>query len=54
MLAEGVKRYPNSVLLDWLTATQDRPELFWGDGIHLRPEGAQVYAELIAEQVNLP
>ena len=48
VLAEGVKRYPNAVLVDWRAVSATRPELFWIDGIHLRPEGAQVYANLIA------
>ncbi|HEY0602114.1 MAG TPA: acyltransferase family protein [Herpetosiphonaceae bacterium] len=52
VLAEGVKRYPNAVLVDWYGASSGRPELFWDDGIHLRPEGAAVYAELVAGAVK--
>jgi LysM repeat protein len=48
VLAEKVQQYPNAVLVDWNAASVDRPELFWSDGIHLRPEGARVYAALIA------
>ncbi len=33
---------------------KDRPELFWEDGIHLRPQGARVYAALVAAAVNAP
>ncbi|MBI4670458.1 MAG: acetyltransferase [Chloroflexi bacterium] len=47
-LVEGVKRYPNALLIDWNAASAPHPEWFWKDGIHLRPEGAQVYANLIA------
>ena len=47
-LADGVKRYKNAVLVDWHTIAGDHPEFFWDDGIHLRPEGAQFYAQLIA------
>jgi hypothetical protein len=53
VLAEGVARYPNAVLVDWHAASLDRPDFFW-DGIHLRPEGAQYYAELIAAAVAAP
>lgn len=53
-LAERVPLYPNAVLVDWYAASASRPELFWGDGIHLRPGGAQVYAALIAAAVNAP
>ncbi len=54
MLAERVKHYPNAVLVDWHTASINQPQLFWDDGIHLRPEGAQVYAQLIAACVRAP
>ena len=41
VIAAGVRRYPNAVLVDWHSASTDRPELFWEDGMHLRPEGAR-------------
>jgi peptidoglycan/LPS O-acetylase OafA/YrhL len=52
VLTEGVKRYPNAVLIDWLGFSSKHPEFFWGDGIHLRPEGAQAYANLIVEALK--
>ncbi len=48
VLADGVKRYSNAVLVDWYATSADRPDLFWRDGLHLRPQGAQVYADLVA------
>jgi len=54
VLAEGVKRYPNAVLVDWHTASGNRPELLWIDGIHLRSEGAQLYASLVAAAIQAP
>ncbi|MEE8346734.1 MAG: acyltransferase family protein [Dehalococcoidia bacterium] len=48
VLASGVARYGNAVLVDWRGASAGRYELFWDDGIHLRPEGASLYAGLIA------
>ncbi len=39
-------------VVDWYGASHDHPELFWDDGIHVRPEGAHVYARLIAAAVN--
>jgi peptidoglycan/LPS O-acetylase OafA/YrhL len=54
MLAENVARYSNAVLVDWRAASIDHPEFFWDDGIHLRPEGAQAYAQLIAGAVMAP
>jgi lysophospholipase L1-like esterase len=47
VLADGVKRYKNAVLIDWHTIGGDHPEYFYDDGLHLRPEGAQAYAQLI-------
>jgi hypothetical protein len=46
-IADGVRHYPNAVLLDWHAATADRPDLFISDGIHLQPEGERLYAQLI-------
>src|SRR5918997_899458 len=48
VLAEGVRRYPDRALLvDWYAASAGHPEYFW-DGIHLTPQGARAYADLIA------
>ena len=52
IIESGVEKYPNARLVDWYDATADRPDLFWKDGYHPRPEGAQLYADLIAETVN--
>ncbi|HEU4792034.1 MAG TPA: acyltransferase family protein [Nitrolancea sp.] len=52
VLAGGVSRYSNAKLVDWRRESEDRPDLFWDDGIHLRPEGQQLYADLIAGQVQ--
>lgn len=48
MLAAGVQRYPNAVLVDWRAASAGHPEFFGGDGIHLSLQGAQAYADLIS------
>jgi peptidoglycan/LPS O-acetylase OafA/YrhL len=48
VLADGVRRYPNkAVLVNWYGASVGHPEYFW-DGIHLTPQGAWAYADLIA------
>ena len=54
MLMEGIKRYPNAVLVDWHAASAGHPELFWRDGIHLRPAGVRLYADLIAAAIGAP
>jgi peptidoglycan/LPS O-acetylase OafA/YrhL len=48
VIADGVSRYPNAVLVDWHDSGDAHPEFFWDDEIHLRPEGADYYAQLIA------
>jgi lysophospholipase L1-like esterase len=54
MLAEGVQRYPNAVLVDWHAASAGRPELFVDDGIHLQPEGQRLYTDLIVAHLEAP
>ncbi|MEK7248745.1 MAG: acyltransferase family protein [Chloroflexota bacterium] len=48
ILAEGVTRHPNALLVDWHTFAGAHPEFFYEDGIHLNPDGAAYYAQLIA------
>lgn len=50
-LAEGVAKYSNATLVDWNGASSTHPEWFWQDGIHLNPDGARVYANLIAQVI---
>jgi len=52
ILADGVRRYPNAVLVDWYSATVNRPELFASDGIHPQPRGQRIYANLINEAIQ--
>ena len=51
VLATGVARYPNAVLVDWYSVGLDHPE-FLHDGVHLRAEGALAYAQTIAASVG--
>jgi hypothetical protein len=54
ILAGGVERYAQAVLLDWHAASADRPDLFWKDGYHMRPEGSQIYTDMIVKQIQNP
>jgi peptidoglycan/LPS O-acetylase OafA/YrhL len=54
VLAEGTRRYPNAVLVDWYSASVNRPELFAKDGIHPQPAGRRLYAGLIAARLEDP
>jgi lysophospholipase L1-like esterase len=50
-LADGAKRYKNVVLVDWHRIGTEHPEWFYDDGLHLRPAGAQAYAELVKSKL---
>jgi hypothetical protein len=52
LISQIARYYPNVILVDWYAASNDRPGLFWKDGEHLRPEGADVYASLIADALH--
>ncbi len=52
VIAEGVARYPNAVLIDWHTFGLDHPELFAKDGIHIGAAGAKAYTALVMAQIN--
>lgn len=48
VIAEGVRRYANTVLVDWHGASAGQPRLFASDGYHPSGEGVALYARLIA------
>jgi peptidoglycan/LPS O-acetylase OafA/YrhL/lysophospholipase L1-like esterase len=52
LIATTAQRYPNIVFVDWKAQGSAHKEWFWNDGIHLRPEGAAAFAELIAQAVG--
>jgi hypothetical protein len=54
VLADGVQRYPNAVLVDWSSASANNPEFFAEDGLHLSLQGIQAYADLIAASLGSP
>lgn len=47
MLADGVGRWPNAVLMDWYKHGAAHPQLFADDGTHMGPTGVTVFVELI-------
>jgi lysophospholipase L1-like esterase len=54
IIADAVQRYPNAELADWHAASAGRFDLLWDDGIHLRPDGADAYAALLAPLALAP
>ena len=51
-LVDGSKHYKNAVVLDWHNIGGAHPEYFYDDAIHLRPEGAAAYTELVASAIG--
>jgi hypothetical protein len=51
-LAAAARNRPNVRLLDWNAAATAHPEWLWSDGIHLRPEGAAAYRDLILDALR--
>lgn len=47
IITAGVQPYPNAVLVDWYGASINNPGYFYDDGIHLVPDGAAAYTNLI-------
>jgi peptidoglycan/LPS O-acetylase OafA/YrhL len=54
VIASGVQRYPSARLVDWYTASVGHPEYFYDDQYHVRPDGAAIYASLVAQAVSGP
>ena len=52
-LARAAERHSNVIaVIDWYSESQDHPEYFWDDGIHLRPEGAKAYIDLVKRTIR--
>ncbi len=47
MLAQGVSRWPNAVLVDWHKEGAAHPELFADDGTHMGPTGVGIFVDMI-------
>jgi len=51
-IAAGVKRYPNTVLVDWHNRWREcGAHVFWSDGVHPTPSGAACYARMVAAAI---
>jgi hypothetical protein len=51
VLSAGAQRHANMTLVDWHGVTEDHPELFAKDRIHLNGAGAELYTRLVIEAV---
>jgi peptidoglycan/LPS O-acetylase OafA/YrhL len=52
VLAQGVARYPNAILIDWYTVSDGHPEYLKDDGVHPYQGGRDVYASLVVQQIT--
>lgn len=50
-IEKAASAYPNTVLLDWHAASKGK-SYFEPDGVHLKPQGGETLAELIAQAVG--
>ena len=52
-IADGVKRYPNTLLVDWHNRWREcGSRVFWADGIHPTPSGSACYARMVAAVIQ--
>lgn len=51
VIQRWVPKFANAVLINWNGEGSLHPELFYGDGIHVKAEGQIKYAELVAAQI---
>jgi hypothetical protein len=51
-LVKVAESYPNTMLIDWYSASGGHDDYFYPDGVHLNRTGAEAYAEIIIETLN--
>ncbi|ANF97064.1 acyltransferase family protein [Paenibacillus bovis] len=44
--------FHNVQVIDWYTASANKDQFFYQDGVHLKPEGAEYYASLLADTLQ--
>ena len=52
VLDSAIPLYENAVLVDWRSASNDFPEYFARDGVHLTKLGSQIYLDQIIEALG--
>jgi hypothetical protein len=53
-LRAAAARYPAVVIVDWYSYSDGHRDWFASDGIHLKPVGAQAYADLVGGALAPP
>jgi hypothetical protein len=49
LISKVVSRYPNTTIVDWQRISENHPEYFASDGVHLNPPGVNAYVSAILE-----
>jgi peptidoglycan/LPS O-acetylase OafA/YrhL len=49
LITKVVNQYPNTTIVDWSTISENHPEYFATDGVHLNPPGVNAYVSAIRE-----
>ena len=49
IISRVVSSYPNTTIIDWSSLSQNHPEYFASDGVHLNPPGVNAYVAAILE-----
>ena len=49
LISKVVSRYPNTEIVDWARISENHPEYFASDGVHLNPPGVNAYVSAILE-----
>ena len=48
---EYVQKYPNVHIVPWVEKSENHPEYFYADGIHVKGDGVKAYADAIYETI---
>jgi lysophospholipase L1-like esterase len=52
VLAAAARKHDNVVLANWFATIEHRTGLLWDDEVHPRPQGATLYARMVATAVQ--
>jgi len=52
-LEKAASDYDNVKLIDWFTASKDKDDFFYKDGVHLKREGAEFYASMLTKELGM-
>lgn len=51
-LSRVYKDYSNTTLVDWYSASEGKDNWFYHDGVHLKPDGSEFYANMLLKALN--